>query len=93
MLSAFLPRVDCDSPERQQQQGRRNRGGVSPASRWGRGKAGVKGDWETAMDVWLPFLPSLSWETHLGTSLPFEISFHDSQHFHNTNALKSFFQK
>ena len=37
--------------------------------------------------------PSLSWETHLGTSLPFEISFHDSQHFHNTNALKPFFQK
>lgn len=44
MLSAFVPQVDRDSPGRQQQRGRRNRGGASPATSWGRGKApGVKG--------------------------------------------------
>lgn len=66
MLLTFVPRVDHDSPEQPQQQGRHNRGGVYPETRWGRGKAGVKGDWETAVDVWLLFLPFLSWKTHLG---------------------------
>lgn len=59
MLSALVPGVAHDSPERQQQ-GRRSRGGASPATSGGTGKAGVKGDWETALDVWLPLLPSLS---------------------------------
>lgn len=56
----------------------------------GQRESRCEGGWK---HLWVFGCPHSRGRLILGTSPPFEISIHDSRHFHNTNALKPFFSK